>query len=43
MDEPRSADEQRRRQKVKNWVLLAVLVAFVVVVYFTAIVRMGGG
>jgi len=36
-------DERRKRQKVKNWVLLGVLLTFVVVVYFVAIIRMGGG
>ncbi|MEE8188915.1 MAG: hypothetical protein V3T80_06885 [Kiloniellales bacterium] len=32
-----------RRQRAKNWVLLLVLAAFVVVVYFVSLVRMGGG
>ena len=39
-------DEKRdreKRQKMKNWALLGVLVAFVVVVYFVSIIRMGGG
>jgi hypothetical protein len=36
-------DERRKRQKIKNWVLLAVLFTFVVVVYFVSIIRMGGG
>lgn len=35
--------DAHRRQKVKNRAVLAVLVAFVVLVYFVAIVRMGGG
>jgi hypothetical protein len=39
-------DEKRdrlKRQKTKNWALLAVLFAFVAVVYFVSIIRMGGG
>ena len=39
-------DEQKerlRQQKRKNWAILAVLVTFVVVVYFVSIIRMGGG
>ena len=36
-------DERRRRQKVKNWVLFAVLFTFVAVVYFVALIRMSGG
>jgi hypothetical protein len=39
----RNDDERRKRQKVKNWVLLGALVTFVVVVYFVAIIRMSGG
>lgn len=35
--------ELHRRQRVKNLALMAVLVGFVVLVYFVAIVRMGGG
>ena len=38
-----SRSEVHRRQRVKNWAILAVLVMFVVLVYFVAIVRMGGG
>jgi len=38
-----SRSEVHRRQRVKNWAILAVLVTFVVLVYFVAIVRMGGG
>ncbi len=34
--------EQRRRLKARNWALFAVLAAFVVLVYFVSIVRMGG-
>lgn len=33
--------EERRRLKTRNWVLFAVLLAFVVVIYFVSIVRMG--
>jgi hypothetical protein len=36
-------DDRRRRQKIKNWALLAALLTFVVVVYFVSIIRMGGG
>ncbi len=39
-------DEQKerlRQQKRKNWAIFAVLVTFVVVVYFVSIIRMGGG
>lgn len=35
--------EAQRRQRKKNLVVLGILVAFVVLVYFIAIVRMGGG
>lgn len=35
--------ERLRQQKIKNWALLAVLVTFVVVVYFVSLIRMGGG
>jgi len=35
-------DDRKRRQKIKNWALLAALLAFVVVVYFVSIIRMGG-
>jgi len=36
-------DERRRRQRMKNWVLLGALLTFVVVVYFVSIIRMSGG
>ena len=39
----RYRSELHRRQRVKNLALMAVLVAFVILVYFVAIVRMGGG
>jgi len=35
--------ERERRRRVKNRVLLAVLLAFVVIVYWVTLVRMGGG
>lgn len=37
------AKEFRRRRRVKNWALFGVLVAFVVIVYFVSLIRMGGG
>ena len=40
-DETREAF--RRKKRGKNLALMAVLVAFVVLVYIVAIVRMGGG
>jgi len=36
-------DEERRHRNTKNWVLFAVLVGFVVLVYFVSIVRMSKG
>jgi type VI protein secretion system component VasF len=35
------SSEDRRRLRTRNWVLFAVLLAFVVVLYFVSIVRMG--
>jgi Tfp pilus assembly protein PilW len=35
--------DMHRRQRGKNLVMLAVLLAFVVLVYVISIVRMGGG
>ena len=35
--------EEKRRLKRRNWALFAALAAFVVLVYFVSIVRMGGG
>ncbi len=35
--------ERDRRRRFKNRVLMAVLLAFVVVVYAVSVVRMGGG
>ncbi len=42
MREHEGADERRRRQRAKNWTLVAVLLAFVVLVYVVSIVRMSG-
>jgi len=36
-------NDRLKRQRKKNWALLAVLFAFVVIVYFVSIIRMGGG
>ena len=36
-------NDRRKRQRMKNWALFAVLALFVVVVYFVSIIRMGGG
>ena len=38
----RAAAERAKRLKAKNLTLLIALVAFVVLVYFVSIVRMGG-
>ena len=35
--------ERERRRRFKNRVLMAVLLAFVVIVYAVSVVRMGGG
>jgi len=35
--------EFRRKRRGRNWALLAVLAAFVVLVYVVALIRMGGG
>jgi fatty acid desaturase len=37
------AEERRRRQRVKNWTLVAVLFALVALIYVVSIVRMSGG
>ena len=34
-------DDHKRRLRTKNWALAGVLVAFVALVYFVSIVRMG--
>jgi hypothetical protein len=36
-------DDRHRRQRAKNWTLLAVLVALVALFYAITIVRVGGG
>ncbi|WP_277345438.1 hypothetical protein [Pelagibius litoralis] len=35
--------ERLRQQRRKNWALFAILITFIVVVYFVSIIRMGGG
>jgi len=35
-------EERRRRQRTKNWTLVAVLLGFVVLVYLITIVRLSG-
>jgi hypothetical protein len=35
--------DRLKRQRKKNWALLAALMAFVVIVYIVSIIRMGGG
>lgn len=37
---PQQADELRRRQRTKNWVLFCVLVALAALFYAIAVVRM---
>jgi len=39
----RDRTEAERRQRRKNLAVMGILVGFVVLVYFIAIVRMGGG
>ena len=39
----REVEERRRRQRAKTWTLVAVLLAFVGLVYVVSIVRMSGG
>ena len=44
MAEPGSQEDSReleRRRRSKNWALFAALLAFVVIIYFVSIVRMG--
>ena len=43
MDPQQDRRELDRKRRRKNWVLLAVLLAFVVIVYFVSLVRMGSG
>ena len=40
-DGDREAQEFIRRRRSRNWTLAAVLLAFVVIVYFVSLVRMG--
>jgi hypothetical protein len=42
-DDKRYKSEVHRRQHRKNLALLAVLVSFIVLVYFISIARMSGG
>ena len=42
MSKEHDQDREKRRRK-KNWALLGVLLAFVVIVYFVSIIRMSGG
>jgi fatty acid desaturase len=37
------AQERRRRQRAKNWALVAALFALVALIYAVSIVRMSGG
>jgi hypothetical protein len=41
MTQPESTEAQRAR-KMRNWLLFAVLAAFVVLVFVVTIVRLGG-
>jgi fatty acid desaturase len=36
-------EERRRRQRAKNWTLVAMLFALVALIYVISIVRMSGG
>ena len=42
VQQPRGDEELRRRQRVKNWTLLGVLIGFVVIIYLVTLARMGG-
>ena len=42
MSERDAAEERRRRQRAKNWTLVAVLFALVALIYVVTIVRMSG-
>jgi hypothetical protein len=41
MTEKKERSDVQRRQRNKNWAVLAALVAFFVLIYFVSIVRMG--
>ncbi len=43
MEKPESADQFRLKRRAKNWAIFAALMGFVLIVYFVALVRMGGG
>ena len=42
-EQPERGADVRRRLRTKNLVVMAVLIAFVVLVYLVSLVRMGGG
>jgi len=42
MPDRNAAEERRRRQSAKSWTLVAVLLAFVALVYVVTIVRLSG-
>ena len=42
MPDRNAAEERRRRQSAKNWTLVAVLLAFVAMIYVVTIVRLSG-
>jgi hypothetical protein len=42
-DPARDPGERRKQLKARNWAMLLALVAFVVLIYVVAIVRMSGG
>lgn len=35
-------DKLRRQKRIRNWVMLLALLAFVVIIYFVALAKMGG-
>ncbi|MGH6937959.1 MULTISPECIES: hypothetical protein [Hypericibacter] len=36
------SEEAKKRQRARNWAVLAALLGFVVIVYIVSILRMGG-
>ena len=42
-EQPERGADVRRRLRVKNFVVMGVLIAFVILVYLVSLVRMGGG